>query len=68
MKYSDYKEEQKAFGKINGILTLVAYMLRYRSKEVFLLLIFILAGWIITIIIDPSIALSAKKYIIGLLK
>jgi hypothetical protein len=67
MKYSDYKEEQKAFGKINGLFMLIAYLIRFRMKELFFILILFLLAWIVTIIINPSMAFSIKTMITRIL-
>jgi len=67
MKYSQYKEEQAAFGKINGLFRLIAYLIRFRMKEVFFILILFLLAWITTIIINPSVAIYVKNLIIRIL-
>jgi hypothetical protein len=67
MKYSQFREEQAAFGKINGLFTLIAYLIRFRMKELFFILILFLLAWITTIIINPSIAVSVKTMIIRML-
>ncbi len=47
MKYKSYREkraleERRAFGDIKGFFTFIAYVLRFRLKELFLLLIVLL--------------------------
>jgi dolichol kinase len=72
MKFSEYrekrKEEVKAFHMINGIWTLLAYLISYRLKEFLLLVIVALISWTVLVIIKPEIAVAAKKIIGGILK
>lgn len=68
MKYSQYRDEQKAFGKISGFWTWIAYMMRYRAKETFAFLVVILLAWIVTIIMNPSIAEHIRSYFLQFLK
>ena len=72
MKYSEYREkrreETKAFSMINGIWTLLAYLISYRMKEFLLLVVVVLLSWTVFVIVKPEIATTIKKIIIGLLK
>ena len=72
MKYSEYREkrreETKAFSMINGIWTLLAYLISYRMKEFLFLIVIILLSWSVFVVMKPEIATTIKKIIIGLLK
>ena len=66
MKYSQYKDEQKAFGKINGFWTWFAYMTRYKTKETFFVIDVVQFGLIAVLIADPEIAKMIREYILKL--
>jgi hypothetical protein len=68
MKYSQYKEEKQALGKVNGIFSFLAYILTFKTKEVLSIITLFLLTWIATMILNPEVALSIRKYLIGLTK
>jgi hypothetical protein len=68
MKFSQFKEEQKALGKVTGVFSFLAFVLAYKTKETLAIILLMLMGWIITILIDPSIAVLVKSKIVGLIK
>jgi hypothetical protein len=68
MKFSQFKEEQKALGKVNGIFSLIAYIITYKTKETLSILALVLIAWIATMILDPSLAVSIKYKLVGWIK
>ena len=71
MKYSEYKEKQKdavkAFKMINGLWTLLAYLISYRMKELLLLCVVLLLSWIVIMMVNPNIAFYIKQIVLRIL-
>jgi len=67
MNYKEFKEtkslETKAFKSINGVWTMAAYLISYRLKELLLILTVVLLFWIVTLIVNPSVAATIRYFI-----
>jgi hypothetical protein len=75
MKYNEYKiklikerQENKDYSQINGLWTLLAYIFRYQTKELFGILLIIAVPLIVAMIINPDIAFAIKQFIIHRIK
>jgi hypothetical protein len=52
----------------NTWMGLIYKIIFYKTKEFFLFLIILLIAWVITLIINPEIAMSIKAWIMGKIK
>lgn len=63
MKYDEFK----AMKGVKGLWSWLAFICTYHTKELFGFMIIILCGWIATLIINPSIAVTVKTMITRIL-
>ena len=68
MNYKEFKalkdSESKAFKGVNGVWTLAAYLISYRTKELLLVLVAALFFWLIIVIVNPSVAATIRHFMI----